>query len=106
MNFQKIVITIAVILLILSLAFIGTAINSEKKNIVYPPVIAECPDYWKHDIENNKCINENNLGNAEINEFDLNIVNKLPLCDKFKLSKQLKIFWDGISNNAKLINKC
>ena len=57
MNFQKIVITIAVILLILSLAFIGTAINSEKKNIVYPPVIAECPDYWKHDIENNKCIN-------------------------------------------------
>ena len=31
MNFQKIVITIAVILLILSLAFIGTAINSEKK---------------------------------------------------------------------------
>ena len=56
-NFQKIVIVIAIILLILALAFIGTAISNEKNTHDFPPVIAECPDYWTHDVEQNKCIN-------------------------------------------------
>ena len=40
-NFQKIVLIIAIILLILALAFIGTAISNEKNTHDFPPVIAE-----------------------------------------------------------------
>ncbi len=61
LNFQKIVIIIAIILLILALAFIAVAISNEKKIQDFPPVIAECPDYWSHDVDKNKCINTHEL---------------------------------------------
>lgn len=110
-NFQKIVIIIAIILLILALAFIATAISNDKKNTQYPPVISECPDYWKHNVERNVCENVHNLGKktsdgSKIKDFDLNMLNKLTLCDKLSGSKYLNLSWDGITNNPKLINEC
>ena len=44
MNFQKIVLTIATVLLIISLIVFGSMLYSEAK--VYPPTQAQCPDYW------------------------------------------------------------
>ena len=101
-NFQKIIIIIALILLILSLAFISTAIINEEKNTDFPPVIAECPDYWIHDIENNKCVNDKNLGSLK----EFNIDKNVTLCDKYNESIKYDFTWDGITNNAKLIEKC
>ena len=109
-NFQKIVIIIAIILLILALAFIATAITNDKKNTQFPPVISECPDYWKHNVEKNVCENEHNLGKelngSKIKELNLNVLNKLTLCDKLRASNNYNISWDGITNNPKLINEC
>lgn len=111
LNFQKIIIIIAIILLILALTFIGTAISKEKKNTQYPPVISECPDYWKHDVVNNVCENIHKLGIEDDNgskkdNLPLTILNKLTMCEKFKKSNNLQISWDGITNNPKLINEC
>ena len=63
-NFQKIVLFIAFILLIIVLAFVGTAISNDNKNTQYPPVISECPDYWKHnvDLDSPVCNNVHELG--------------------------------------------
>ena len=109
-NFQKIVIIIAIILLILVLAFIATAISNNNENTQYPPVISECPDYWKHNVKKNVCENVHNLGKkqdgSKIDDLDLNILNKLTLCDKLKISNNYNISWDGITNNPKLINEC
>ena len=110
-NFQKIVIIIAIILLILALAFIATAITNEQKKTQFPPVISECPDYWKHNVEKNVCENVHKLGKettdgSKIKDLDLNMLNKLTLCDKLKGANSLNISWDGITNNSKLINEC
>ena len=106
-NFQKIVIVIAIILLILALAFIGTAISNEKNTHDFPPVIAECPDYWTHDVEQNKCINVHELGRGgrggkAIKELDVKYLNDYPMCFKKGAFNGANISWDGITNNPKL----
>ena len=106
-NFQKIVIVIAIILLILALAFIGTAISNEKNTHDFPPVIAECPDYWSHNVEENKCINDHKLGeyiDTELNEFDINDSKYATMCSKKNMMENYKLSWDGITNNPKLDN--
>jgi len=104
-NFQKIVIIIAIILLILALAFIGTAISNEKNTHDFPPVIAECPDYWTHDVEQNKCINVHELGRGldgeKVKELDLKYWKDYLMCLKKWASNLINISWDGISNNPK-----
>lgn len=106
-NFQKIVIVIAIILLILALAFIGTAISNEKNTHDFPPVIAECPDYWTHDVEKNKCINDRELGEdipgyGKVKEFLINDPRITSMCNKKIAMNDFKLSWDGITNNPKL----
>jgi len=107
-NFQKIVIVIAIILLILALGFIGTAISNEKNTHDFPPVIAECPDYWTHDVEQNKCINDRELGEehpvygSKLKEFLINDHRIKSMCNKKKIMNEFKLSWDGITNNPKL----
>ena len=102
-NFQKIVIIIAIILLILALTFIGIAIKEEKKEMTFPPVTAVCPDYWEHDVANNKCDNKFDLGEEPITDkIDLNSPDLTTSCMKRLLADNLKITWEGITNNAKL----
>ena len=65
--FQKTVATIAIIILIITLCVIGIALYRAKYHSTYPPVIANCPDYWDAsgnlDISNNfVCLNSMNLG--------------------------------------------
>ena len=108
-NFQKIVIVIAIILLILALAFIGAAISNEKNTHDFPPVIAECPDYWSHDVEQNKCVNDHELGDdihgyGKLKEFLINSQGIKSMCDKKKGMNEFKLSWDGITNNPKLDN--
>ena len=46
MNFQSIVMIVATVILIFALATIGVALSNLNSDIKYPPVIADCPDYW------------------------------------------------------------
>ena len=46
-EFQGIVITVAIILLILCMAAIGAIMYYDEKDVDFPPVIANCPDYWQ-----------------------------------------------------------
>lgn len=105
-NFQKIVIIIAIILLILALAFIATAISNEKNLQDFPPVIAECPDYWRHDVNENKCINERELGEeingSKLTDFSINDPRITSMCNKRLSMDEYRLSWDGITNNPKL----
>lgn len=114
-NFQKIVIVIAIILLILALAFIATAISNEKKLEDFPPVIAECPDYWKRDVSYNdnsteeivnicKNIHGLGVGQNDIEQY-IEINGSESMCDKKIIANNYNLVWDGISNNPKL-DKC
>ena len=55
MNFYGIVLTIAIVLLILILTYVGlTMQNTSNNKVVFPPVEAKCPDYW--DYTGNACV--------------------------------------------------
>ena len=47
MTFQKKVLIIAVIILILTLSIIGYMLWKAKGTTLYPPEIAMCPDFWE-----------------------------------------------------------
>ena len=101
MLFQNLVITIATILLIISLCIIGFGLYRQKYNSNYPPVIPNCPDYW--DVSGNICINDKGLGNSNCQEpMDFTKPQwsgNNGLCAKYDWSKMCNIAWDGISNN-------
>ena len=46
MSFQRIVIIVATILLIICLVFIGAIMYNNTYNAKFPPVTGTCPDYW------------------------------------------------------------
>ena len=59
-NFQRIVILIAIVLLIVSMVFIGHALYKQSTDVSWPPKIPKCPDYWTLNAEG-KCTNPKTL---------------------------------------------
>jgi hypothetical protein len=102
--FQKTVTMVAIIILILTLGFIGLALYRQKYNPQYPPVIPNCPDYW--DASGNECVNFKKLGNSQcFNNMDFTTAQwsgDLGLCGKYKWAKGCNLSWDGISNRPEL----
>ena len=114
MTFQKMVLTIATILLIIILVMIGISLSraSEKDN--WPPIVGKCPDFWVDMSGNGEaCFNSHNLGTCNIpsnkNKNTKNF-NELPFkgvngdCYKYKWAKQCNVTWDGITSGV--INPC
>jgi len=106
-TFQTSVVSIAIVLLILWLIFIGVALYRSKYNVTFPPVLANCPDYWKDEsLTNNgsKCVNSRNLGNSQCSktmDFSGSIWNGPEgLCAKSTWAKSCDLTWDGIDNNS------
>lgn len=107
MNFQRVVIIVATILLILALTFIGYSLYINRHNMVFPPVTPACPDYWIS--QNDECINERLLGTCK-NTTENNTMNfNVPYyqgdtanCNKSKWAKNCNVTWDGITNNPKV----
>jgi hypothetical protein len=102
--FQKTVATVAIVILIIALTFIGITLYRQSFNSIYPPVIANCPDYW--DVSGNFCVNSMGLGNARcIAPMDFSTPqwnNNNSMCNKYKWAKSCNLTWDGISDNASL----
>ena len=73
MNFYKTVCIIALIILVVSLAFIGSAMSSSSKAMSFPPNLSKCPDgyyveYGDDDIE--YCKNDSaNISGCEEETF-------------------------------------
>jgi len=114
MNFQKIVLTIATILLIIILILIGISLSKASKKDIWPPIVGECPDFWI-DMSGNgsSCFNTHSLGTCNIpTEANSNVknFNSLPFtgaegdCYKYKWAKQCGVTWDGINSGVK--NPC
>ena len=102
MNFQKITMLVASIILILMLTFIGYVLYNNRQNKQFPPVIGECPDYWI--IQNKQCRNPHNLGrcpgpkNFNTKYYKGHGGN----CMKSKWAKNCNLSWQGLTNNTKI----
>ena len=100
--FQKTVSTIAIIILIVSLCFIGIMLYRQNNVLSYPPVIANCPDYW--DASGNMCINSMNLGNSRCSvPMDFTTAQwsgNNSTCAKYTWATSCNLTWDGITNQV------
>jgi hypothetical protein len=117
--FYFIVISIAVIILIVILTYIGIMMNKNVSVNVYPPISNTCPDTWQVDACGNCVIptNGNNLGtfslsvanssntpglNVTSNSFNPTSISwssgKGMTCGKRLWANTYNIQWDGVTN--------
>ena len=104
-TFQSIVMTIAIVLLIICLVLIGMTIYNTKYNMAFPPVVADCPDYWLDESQGDasNCVNSKNLGTCNVNKMDFSKsmwTGNNGLCNKAKWAKACNLTWDGITNSS------
>ena len=124
MSFYKQLVFVAIIVLIISLAFIGTVLSSSSKDSKFPPSIAACPDFYMKN-DDGKCeaskkvynsngensTGENSTGEnstgADCAEIDFTEDQYLAqgtgpnsgACAKKKKAQACGITWDGLTNN-------
>ena len=109
-SFQRSVVIVFIIILLITLAFVSVMLYNAKYNQTFPPVIPNCPDYWLDNSkgDNINCFNIKNLG-AEACKRDMDFSTadykgNPGLCKKKKWATDCQITWDGISNNDSI--KC
>ena len=114
MNFQKIILTIAIVVLIVLLVVIGITLAKASDSEVWPPIVGECPDYWV-DLSGNgeACVNTHSLGRCNIpsngEQASMNF-NQAPFntensnCAKYTWATGCQVTWDGITSGVK--NPC
>lgn len=110
MNFQRSVLILATAILIGILAFIGFSMRKSTSNEVYPPVVAECPDYWEAEPLNGDptkplCKNVKNLGSdncAKSMNFNTDeFTGEGGFCGKQQWAKKCGLTWDGVTNSTR-----
>ena len=106
-GFQKIVLIIAIIVLIVTLVFIGLVLNSSSSE-TWPPLVAECPDWWIADGSGNNttCINVKDLGvcpaqsgkKHQTMNFNSSVFTGSDgTCAKYNWANKCDVTWDGIT---------
>jgi hypothetical protein len=104
-QFQKILIFMAILILIITLVSIGITIKKQKL-AGWPPIIGDCPDYWV-DISGNgqRCVNVKDLGtckssttkhlNMDFTSSEFTGDNSL--CAKYTWANNCGVSWDGVT---------
>ena len=111
MNFYKQVIIVAIVILIISLAVIGTILAKSDSDNAFPPTINECPDFYKLNSDSKcealKVVYDTSKTGCDIIDFTDDTKNYLNpgvgpdsgACAKKETSNECGITWDGITNN-------
>ncbi len=111
--FQRTVLIIAIILLLVSLIFIGMSLNSAKASSSWPPILTKCPDYWEDVSEkgdgsactlSTRAISQGLTTTCPSSNVDFT---KAPYignggsCAKKKWANGCGVTWDGITSGVK-----
>ena len=111
MNFQQLVLLVAVIILVVVLVFIGIALYKARHSVVFPPVVGSCPDYWEEQEQNGVSVCVNTLG-LPIGSCKSPMNFSVPpyngpdgACRKAKWARDCNLTWDGITTNPYVCDK-
>lgn len=114
MNFQKIVLTIAIVVLIIMLVVIGMVLSKASYEEQWPPIVGACPDYWVDMSGNGEaCFNSHSLGRCNVpteGEKGTMNFNQSPFtgsdgtCSKYNWATACGVTWDGITSG--ISNPC
>ena len=99
LNFQKVVVIVATVALIIMLSVIGYFLDSYTKDIKFPPVDSDCPDYWV--VKNKKCSNPKHLGTCgNSKDFTSSIYSgHNGDCLKARWASRCGLSWQGYTND-------
>ncbi len=107
-DFQKFVLFAAIIILIIALVVIGISLSYAKDKDSWPPLTADCPDYWMIDGSGNNtvCINVKDLGTCAPQSGKQHLMMNFNTsaftgsngnCAKYTWAKKCGVSWDGIT---------
>ena len=99
-SFQQIVLTFAIIFLIFILVIIGYSLSNSKTAVKWPPMVANCPDYWEDitaDTVTNGSITCRNTQGMGTCVADKTFLKTDTPCDKYKWATRCGATWDGIT---------
>ena len=100
MDFQKLVLIIATVILVIFMFSIWLLVRNAATKYKFPPMVSQCPDCWIN-IGTNKCSNAKNLGTCSDKVMDFSEPKyQGPKGDvaKCKWAKSCGLVWDGITN--------
>jgi hypothetical protein len=108
-SFQRTVVIIASVILILCLIVLGILIYNSTGNEEWPPEIGQCPDYFlmkERDVVENgftfhagqQCFNEHSLGKKHNTDCTWYSSYEKSKKDKKKWAQGCGLTWDGITN--------
>jgi hypothetical protein len=110
MAFQKTVLIIATVLLIVILVVIGIVLSKSSETDNWPPIVGDCPDFWVDMSGNGEaCFNSQSLGTCNLPSKDKQNTknfNEAPFngeneeCSKYKWANTCKVTWDGITSGV------
>jgi hypothetical protein len=117
-SFQVIVLSIAVVVLVLVLTFVGVIMSKQNNSQVYPPTMNDCPDYWEVRADGSGCnvpiqgkansgpstftpdtkalLKDTKLASGQYINFKDNAWANV--CTKKCWAANNNIYWDGVSN--------
>lgn len=100
MNFQKITLIVATVILILMLLMVAYLMRRSIKTANWPPMISECPDYFEV-TSPEVCSNVKNLGtcSGSIDFTGPEYQGVSGLKQKKAWATSCGVTWDGITNN-------
>lgn len=116
MNFYKFICILAFVVLIISLACIGVALTTSSSDVVFPPNIASCPDFYVKD-KDGVCNATFQLGSDDEDctskSFDVSgdgfsnpgMGPTSGICAKKTWAENCGVNWDGITNNNEVCYK-
>lgn len=115
-SFYLVVLTIATIILIISLATIGLLMDQGNKAGPFPPISLKCPDGWKETSTSDSTngdisytCSSSTLGRNLLSGDGITVTNgssktlsyndkSTTICNKYKFAQRNNLIWDGVSN--------
>uniref|UniRef100_A0A6C0BSL9 CPW-WPC domain-containing protein n=1 Tax=viral metagenome TaxID=1070528 RepID=A0A6C0BSL9_9ZZZZ len=108
---QMIILLIMGFFLSISMYVIYGETKRNAKDVEFPPVVGECPDYYKKSEDSLGCESGYKITSskcdAAIKATDFSAPfwsGQMGMCRKHKMTKNCGVAWDGISNNPGLCN--
>ena len=99
MGFNRTVLIIATVILIIILTILAILLYNSHGALQFPPEVGQCPDYWT--LKNGECHNTKALGNCgktmNPNQWGKG---KHARKEKCQWAKNCGLAWDGITNGS------
>jgi len=98
--FQRTVLIIATVILILSLIVLGILLWNSRNELQYPPEVGNCPDYFvmRKKQGQDMCYNQQGLGNAHSQDCTWGDFKDQSKREKKAWATKCGVTWDGITN--------